>query len=426
MDGTLGLADGAASSFTELVYDGRANAEIQKLATGRHFERWGRISFSVLKKDYWARLGHLAKLSVLPEDVARIFDDMEAKTKIVMKEDVKLQYYQDFTRSALGSTTLHFREVESLVRRRNPHIQIGHNDFHTLVTSKLEQSVSSSKVHSENNKYFDFENFAALVYDLLLYHEESIRVQHAGWSTTELLRQLPFDPDSGLKQSWDILCLFLLLYCSFSVPYSIAFDDSVQGASAGGLSPIQLFELLVDCTFMLDIVLSFLTGYDNQGYVIRDFSTIARNYLLTWFIPDLAGSFPFDKVIAAIISSQGDAASSVASTNLMRSLKLVRMLKLIRAVKFMNKLNKLRQQEGFEAFGSIISLGSALFSLIFVAHLLGCFFTIMTQYETATNWLLKYRSILYHPHRKHRGVNSLFPPPCFISAPPPACRHESA
>jgi hypothetical protein len=260
------------------------------------------------------------------------------------------------------------------------------------VTSKLEQSVASSKVYSENNKYFDFENFAALIYDLLQYHEETIRVQRTGWSVAELVSQLPLDPDSGFKQSWDILCLLFLLYCSFSVPYSIAFDDSVQGADDSGMTPIQVFELCVDCTFMLDIALSFVTGYDNQGYVIRDFRTIARNYLLTWFVPDLAGSFPFDKVIAAVISSgEGAASSSVASTNLMRSLKLVRMLKLIRAVKFMNKLNKLKQQEGFETFGSAISLGSALFALIFVAHLLGCFFTTMTQFETGTNWLLKYR-----------------------------------
>ncbi len=260
------------------------------------------------------------------------------------------------------------------------------------MTSKLEQSAGLSKVRSENNEYFDFENFASLIYDLLLHHEETTRVHRRSWSVADLLRQLPLDPDSGFKQIWDILCLFLLLYCSFSVPYSIAFDDNVKGASANGLTPIQIFELFVDCIFMLDIALAFVTACDSQGYVIRDFRVIARTYLLSWFLPDLAGSFPFDKVISAALSEQGSTSSGIASTNLLRALKLVRMLKLIRAVKFMNKLNKLKQQEGFEAYGAAISLGSALFVLIFVAHLLGCFLTIMAQFETASNWLLKYRS----------------------------------
>jgi hypothetical protein len=394
MDTRFVGVDGEVNAYATLVYDNGANEEFLKSAADKPFRKWEKFVSSVLKQENWSRLGHLAKsLHVLPEDVAMIFNRLEEKTNILIKEDTKLQYYQDFTRSALGSTTLHFREVESLVRKRNPHIRIGHSDFHTLVTSKLEQSVSSSKIYSENNKYFDFENFAALIYDLLQYHEETIRVQRTGWSVAELLSQLPLDPDSGFKQSWDILCLVFLLYCSFSVPYSIAFDDSVQGTNKDGMTAIQIFELCVDCTFMLDIALSFVTGYDNQGYVIRDFRTIARNYLLGWFLPDLAGSFPFDKVISAIIfSEKGANSSSVASTNLMRSLKLVRMLKLIRAVKFMNKLNKLKQQEGFEAFGSAISLGSALFALIFVAHILGCFFSIMTQFETGPNWLVKYRS----------------------------------
>jgi hypothetical protein len=376
------------------MYSERPNVEILKLAAGRQFRRWEKLAGSVLKKGNWARLGQLAKsLNNIPKDVATIFENLEKKTKVVISYEIRLQYYQDFTRSALGSTTLHFREVEVLIRRRNPEIQIGHSDLQTLMTSKLEQSAASSKMRSENNEYFDFENFAALIYDLLLYHQEATRIKPTGRSLAELLRQLPLDPDSGKKQAWDFLCLVLLLYCSFSVPYSIAFDDSVQGADEGGLSPIQVFELLVDCAFMLDIVLSFVTACDSQGYVVRDFRIIARTYLLTWFLPDLAGSFPFDKVISAALSSSApDTASTVASSNLLRSLKLIRMLKLIRAVKFMNKLNKLKQQEGFEAFGSAISLGSALFFLIFVAHLLGCFFTIMTQYETASNWLINYRS----------------------------------
>ena len=46
----------------------------------------------------------------------------------------------------------------------------------------------------------------------------------------------------------------------------------------------QLFDLLIDCAFLCDIMLSFLTGWDNQGYIVRDFNLIARNYAKTWSV----------------------------------------------------------------------------------------------------------------------------------------------
>jgi hypothetical protein len=50
---------------------------------------------------------------------------------------------------------------------------------------------------------------------------------------------------------------------------------------------------------MVDIVLSFVTIVDVEGNIVKDYAGISRHYLRTWFVPDLAGSFPFDMVIAA-------------------------------------------------------------------------------------------------------------------------------
>jgi hypothetical protein len=389
-DSSLGISNETLSEFTPLMYTERPNNELLKLASGKIELKWSALASAILKKGNWARLGQLAKsLNSLPEDVAEIFDKLETKSKIVMNNETRLQYYQDFTRSALGSTTLHSRDVELLIRRRNPEIEIGYSDLHTLMMNKLEQSAQTSKIRTENNEYFDFEHFAALMYDLHSYHQEMTRVQEQGWSVSLFFHQLPIDPDSGRKQSWDILCLSLLLYCSFSIPYSIAFDTNIKGTTDGKLNSFQIFDSFVDCVFMCDIALSFVTGWDRQGFVIRDFRAIAVNYLRTWFLPDLAGSFPFDMVISAAIATN-EPSGTISSSNFLRSFKLVRMLKLVRAVKFMNKLNKIKQRDGMEAFGSLISLSTAIFFLIFVSHLLGCFFFYMTQYETEYNWLLHY------------------------------------
>ena len=84
------------------------------------------------------------------------------------------------------------------------------------------------------------------------------------------------------------------------------------------------------------------------------------------------------------------------------------MLKLIRAIKFMNKLEKLKQNEGFEAFGTAITLLSAAFGLFFTAHLLGCFYTILLAYEDGDNWLLSYNPELASADISKRYVLALY------------------
>ena len=367
-------------------------------------QQWGRFSSSALKQGYWSRLGNLAKsLTTLPEDIAAIYDEIEARIPIKLNEDMRLMYYAEFTRLALGSTSCHFRDVENLIHKKNPEIVISKIDFLTMMTSRLHESAKGTE--AENNEYFDFEHFAALLYDLLKYHADMSIAKEGKWRFKDILRQLPLDPDSGRKQAWDVLCLLLLLYCSFSVPYGIAFDDAADQEQQA-VSVYYVFETMMDVIFMTDILLNFITGWDNQGFVVRDFAMIAKQYMRTWFLADFAGSFPFDKVITAFVDADQQ---SLSSTTLLRGLRLVRMLKLIRAIKFMNKLEKLKQNEGFEAFGAAISLGSSVFFLFYTAHLLGCFYTMLASYEDADeNWLYNYRPELVGADETTRYVVALY------------------
>jgi hypothetical protein len=76
------------------------------------YQRWENFSSSLLKRGYWSRLGDLARtLNTLPEDIRTIFVTMEQKHDIRLDEGTKLQYYKDFTRTALGATMLHVDEV---------------------------------------------------------------------------------------------------------------------------------------------------------------------------------------------------------------------------------------------------------------------------------------------------------------------------
>jgi hypothetical protein len=339
----------------------------------------------------------------LPRDIEVIYADLEEKIPLRLSADVQLKYYAEFTRKALGGTTLHFGDVEAIIYRLNPEIMISKFEFWTLMTSTCLELSKGAKDQPEPSEYIDFKHFAVLMYHLIKHHSDATKAKTGKWNFKSVLDIFPIDPDSAPKQFWDTFCMLLLLYCSFSVPFNIAFDDIEQDQQMGDK---QRFETAVDVLFMLDMLLNFITAWDNQGFMVRELPSIARNYLRTWFLPDLAGSVPFDKLIASFIEADGP---SVGSLNLFRGLRLVRMLKLVRALRFINKLEKLKQNEGFEAFGAAITLASAAFALFFTAHVLGCFYVILLAYEDpAHNWLANYSPEVAAGGASERYVVSLY------------------
>jgi hypothetical protein len=378
-------------------------SSVRQLSQTNAIENWDRFSQSILKKGYWGRLGNLTKsLTSLPYDIEAIYDEIEQRNAFRLNAKSRLMYYNEFTRAALGSTTLHFRDVEALITKKNPEIMMSTIDFMTLMTSKFHELSSGAANQAENLEYIDFKHFAALLYELFKHHQDTTRAKEGRWGVRDMLRQLPLDPDSKRKQIWDAFCMILLLYCSFAVPYSIAFE-SIESEDENHVK--ENFDVVTDVVFMMDICLNFVTAWDNQGFIVREFSLIAKNYMRTWFIPDVAGSFPFDKVITAFIES---GPQSTSSSTVLQGLRLIRMIKLVRAVKFMTKLEKLKHQEGFEAFGAVITLTSAAFALFFTSHLLGCFYTILSTYEEGDNWLKAYSPELANADISTRYVVALY------------------
>lgn len=56
----------------------------------------------------------------------------------------------------------------------------------------------------------------------------------------------PIEPDSNFKSSWDIVGLFLILYCAVVIPYRVAFNIQSEGM-------FKLFEYSIDIFFMIDV-----------------------------------------------------------------------------------------------------------------------------------------------------------------------------
>jgi len=86
---------------------------------------------------------------------------------------------------------------------------------------------------------------------------------------------------------WDIWVILLLIYTALFVPYAVSFIDN---SSDGQF----IFDLIVDASFLTDIVLTFFSIYDDgTGNYVTNRNTIAKNYISGWFFIDFFTSIPF-------------------------------------------------------------------------------------------------------------------------------------
>ena len=89
-----------------------------------------------------------------------------------------------------------------------------------------------------------------------------------------------------MKQYWDVVVLFLLIYTALFVPYKVCFiEESTDGQF--------IFDLMVDFLFMTDIVINFFTIIEVKGKLEVNRCRIAIHYLKGWFFLDFFTSIPF-------------------------------------------------------------------------------------------------------------------------------------
>jgi hypothetical protein len=360
-----------------------------------NYDKWENLTSSILVRQYEQNES---------QSILAFFKKVEAKAGVTLSKEEKSRYFQDFIGRAEATGTLKSSDVEDLLASPDYGFDVTQPNIAEMIKHKLnfENVLSTSGPFTQIECDIDnltFEFFLSLACDL------KRKKENQAHSMTDLRQMLPLDPEGAFRQCWDLLCMLLLLYCSFYVPFGIAFLESSSGLHSR-MSPSEVFGLFVDTVFMIDIGLSFVTAVENEGAIIRDTRLIARHYARTWLAPDLAGSFPFDTVLTSLLD---EGAGGAGSTTFIRALRFVRMLKLVRALKFVSRLNKLKSREGFEALAPAIGVSSSVFALAFTAHLLGCLFTMILAAEPeGDNWLASYGADLPAADTATRYVVALY------------------
>ncbi|XP_068902393.1 potassium voltage-gated channel subfamily H member 6-like isoform X3 [Tenebrio molitor] len=171
---------------------------------------------------------------------------------------------------------------------------------------------------------------------------------------------------SPFKAVWDWIILILVMYTAIFTPYVAAFllnePDNNRKNKKYGEDPIVIIDLIVDVTFIIDILINFRTTYvSGNDEIVSDPVRIAVHYLKGWFFIDLVAAVPFDLLF---FGSDTDelGLDKDETTTLIGLLKTARLLRLVRVA---------RKIDRYSEYGAaVLLLLMATFALI--AHWLAC------------------------------------------------------
>jgi hypothetical protein len=176
--------------------------------------------------------------------------------------------------------------------------------------------------------------------------------------------------------------LFFIIYQSIIIPFRLCFDKDAEGGHL-------VFETIIDVCFMMDIIVTFNTGFYKKGYLVMKRKEIIKNYAKTWFLLDLLASFPYSWVI------DEDAGSSALSKTpqLLRLLKVVRFLRflrLLRVLKLKKLLYKFEEIIMSDMLNAVLGFFKVITVILFIAHWIACIFYAIGLSELETEplcWL---------------------------------------
>jgi len=105
-------------------------------------------------------------------------------------------------------------------------------------------------------------------------------------------------PYSGIRFTWDILTILILLVMMFVIPFEAAF---IKEEANGGL--LNMINMISDIWFILDVWINFHTGYidDDNLQIVLKLPKVRKKYLRGWFGIDLLASIPFPALAKVLI-----------------------------------------------------------------------------------------------------------------------------
>jgi hypothetical protein len=205
---------------------------------------------------------------------------------------------------------------------------------------------------------------------------------HAGMPGSRLVH-----PNSPFAMVWMVTSVHILLYSCLCSSYYVGFFW--QTTLCDWMPPTLHLDMFVDLFFLLEIVLTFVTGVMIAGEYEDDMCKVASRYLLRGgFIIDLATSIPVSWVEWSLharcnaMTASGDEVES-GILRITRSSRVLRVLRLLRAFKFLSRLKPILE---FVAFiGDYLGVPSYVLRVVKITMLIA----LLVHLCACAWWLIK-------------------------------------
>lgn len=157
------------------------------------------------------------------------------------------------------------------------------------------------------------------------------------------------------KVCWDLVVTAMVFFSVIELPFRIGF--SVETSAV-----LIICDWVMDSCFVLDIVLTFFTGYHNECEVyVTNRRDIALRYLRGFFVVDVVSVLPIDHTVEALRSNNSGGTE-------FRVMRLLRLAKLAR----LGRLRRLTELLERHLHMHTLNMLKVMAEVVFLIHMLTC------------------------------------------------------
>lgn len=170
-------------------------------------------------------------------------------------------------------------------------------------------------------------------------------------------------PSSPRKGAWDVCSMCLIAWDTIWLPLSLSFEPA----------PTLFTNSMFWVTLIFwtgDIILSFSTGYYSDGEAVMKPVKIARNYISTWFLPDVLIVALDWMTVLADTDRSGTGLLRVVKA--FRGIRVVRSFRLLRLAKAMKVLEEIQDRISADWLQIGLSVIKLSVLLLLCCHMIAC------------------------------------------------------
>ncbi|XP_051512783.1 potassium/sodium hyperpolarization-activated cyclic nucleotide-gated channel 3-like [Myxocyprinus asiaticus] len=211
--------------------------------------------------------------------------------------------------------------------------------------------------------------------------------------SADIYQERPKDHKQKHRHYYLMFMVVLTFVNLITIPLDLAFSDDMHGVAHKCWVAFNVFS---DIIFAFDVGLNFRIGILDGQVPILDLKHIRKDYLSTWFFPDLVAAFPMDIIIIILEQHYHADTSSLMASKMLRALMFVRVLGMIRLLRVPRLLRFCSQLESvirLEKWKKILSFRYVfvILMMFLIWHWNGCiqyFISALAEFPP-DSWVMK-------------------------------------